>query len=170
MLPITPLSLRLSCQGLSSPPTCRHWTAIAAPKQIPPAQTPPQHPNHQRKTSPHPEKKKIHLPLLANNPHRLASPRLSPPPMSVLDLTSQQPAARTPSRLFSLVFPRFHTYYATARVSTRPSRPSFCDTKPFVPHFPGQCSAALYTCAAEDSGPCRVWVSRLAELQGCVII
>ena len=58
MLPITPLSLRLSCQGLSSPPTCRHWTAIAAPKQIPPAQTPPQHPNHQRKTSPHPEKRK----------------------------------------------------------------------------------------------------------------
>ena len=155
-----------------SPPTCRHWTAIAAPKHRSPHKR--RLNTHQRKTSPH-QKKITTTPsatTVISPPPRLAP--LAPPPMSVLDLASQQPGAWTPSRLFSKVSHILAICECTCiggiAFSTRPSRPSFCDTKPFVPHFPGQCSAALYTRAAEDSGPCRVWVSRLAELQGCVII
>ena len=152
-LPITPLSL--DCQGLSSPPTCRHCTAIAAPKQIPPAQTPPQHPTSAK---PHRTKQKKKLPalLLISPPPRLAPPSDVPPRSS----KSATHALGRPHAFLALFSQGFTQTTAAARVSTRPSRPSFCHTKPSSLISP---VSALYTRAAEDSGPCRVCVSRLAD-------
>lgn len=145
-------------QGLLSPPTCRHWTAIAAPKHSRPHKrrlnTPQWCRAHQRKTSPHQRKK------LQQYPHRLASPRA--PPMSVLDLASQQLGAWTPSRLFSPSSQGFtHTnclalvHLLLLLLRARCFHPSFqtfllLHTKPFSLISP---VSALR--AAEDSGPCR---------------
>ena len=165
MLPITPLSLRLSCQGLSSPPTCRHWTAIAAPKHSRPHKrrlnTPQWCRAHQRKTSPHQRKK------LQQYPHRLASPRA--PPMSVLDLASQQLGAWTPSRLFSPSSQGFthtnclalvHLLLLLLRALFPPVLPDlpFVAYQAFLPHFPGQCSACSGRFRALPRG-----LSRLAD-------